>query len=92
MMRATAPVQSSPVQPARQTDRALSWFWRAQLPGSERVLKALSHACNADRNNVLTDVMHRAGVHAALMKFEEPELLDDLLDHWGATPHLEVQR
>ncbi len=59
-----------------------------QIPGSEKILETVS---GADRGNKLANLLKKTGLtKAAMSSFEEPELLDDLADHWNAGNHKEV--
>jgi len=45
----------------------------------------------ADRGNKLANLLKKTGLtKAAMSSFGEPELLDDLADHWNAGNHKEV--
>lgn len=59
-----------------------------QIPGSEKILEAAS---GADRGNKFANLLKKTGLtKAAMSSFGEPELLDDLVDHWNAGNHKEV--
>ncbi len=59
-----------------------------QIPGSEKILETVS---GADRGNKLANLLKKTGLtKAAMSSFGEPELLDDLADHWNAGNHKEV--
>ncbi len=59
-----------------------------QIPGSEKILETVS---GADRGNKLASLLKKTGLtKAAMSSFGEPELLDDLADHWNAGNHKEV--
>ena len=59
-----------------------------QIPGSEKILEVAS---GADRGNKFADLLKKTGLtKAAMSSFGEPELLDDLVDHWNAGNHKEV--
>lgn len=38
--------------------------------------------------DAVNTLMTKTGLLSSIMAFDEPELLDDLLDHWTAGPHL----
>lgn len=64
-----------------------------QIPLTEKAMGLLS---NLGRDNTVDMLMNKMGAWG-LMKgkvisgFNEPELLDDLLDHWTADPHVKVR-
>ena len=59
-----------------------------QIPGSEKILETVS---GADRGNKFANILKKTGLtKAAMSSFGEPELLDDLVDHWNAGNHKEV--
>ena len=59
-----------------------------QIPGSEKILEVAS---GADRGNKFANLLKKTGLtKAAMSSFGEPELLDDLVDHWNAGNHKEV--
>lgn len=59
-----------------------------QIPGSEKLLEVAS---GADRGNRFANLLKKTGLSkAAMSSFGEPELLDDLVDHWNAGNHKEV--
>ena len=59
-----------------------------QIPGSEKILETVS---GADRGNKIASLFKKTGLtKAAMSSFGEPELLDDLVDHWNAGNHKEV--
>ncbi|KAL0020527.1 hypothetical protein WJX79_003404, partial [Trebouxia sp. C0005] len=61
-----------------------------QIPGSEKILETVS---GADRGNKLANLLKKTGLtKAAMSSFGEPELLDDLADHWNAGNHKEERR
>ena len=69
-------------------DRQLFCFFFLQIPGSEKILEAAS---GADRGNKFANLLKKTGISkAAMSSFGEPELLDDLVDHWNAGNHKEV--
>lgn len=60
-----------------------------QIPGSEKILETVS---GADRGNKIANLLKKTGLtKAAMSSFGEPELLDDLVDHWNAGNHKEVR-
>jgi len=60
-----------------------------QIPGSEKILETVS---GADRGNKFANLLKKTGLtKAAMSSFGEPELLDDLVDHWNAGNHKEVR-
>ena len=60
-----------------------------QIPGSEKILETVS---GADRGNKFANILKKTGLtKAAMSSFGEPELLDDLVDHWNAGNHKEVR-
>ena len=64
------------------------FFFMLQIPGSEKILEAAS---GADRGNKISNLLKKTGLtKAAMSSFGEPELLDDLVDHWNAGNHKEV--
>lgn len=51
----------------------------------------LETVSGADRGNKFANILKKTGLtKAAMSSFGEPELLDDLVDHWNAGNHKEV--
>lgn len=63
---------------------------REQIPMSEQAMGALSVV---GRLNVIDKRLEQLGLWSKLgimSAFKEPEILDDLVDHWGAAIHEKV--
>lgn len=56
-----------------------------RVPISEALFELMSHL---NRMSALHAIFVKTGVLSSIMKWDEPELLDDLVDHWTAEPHL----
>lgn len=60
-----------------------------KVPVSEGLLQMLS---NMNRIAALNALLVKTNILSSLMKFDEPELLDDLVDHWTGVHHSEERR
>ena len=60
-----------------------------KVPISEGLLQLVS---NMNRISALNALLVKTNILSSLMKFDEPELLDDLVDHWTGVHHSEERR
>ncbi|GMH41547.1 hypothetical protein BSKO_09457 [Bryopsis sp. KO-2023] len=57
-----------------------------KVPLTEATLEMLSMF---NRIDAVNEILQKTGLLSSIMAFDEPELLDDLMDHWTAGPHMQ---
>ena len=60
-----------------------------KVPLTETVLSGLGYL---NRIQAINTAINKTGILTKIMAFDEPELLDDLVDHWTANEHMDERR